>query len=127
MFFVFGVDYNYCSYTNKYYEGYKSKLSSIIIIYLPGLVDTLMFDIYLVYCVVCQMNENISQVLHPVRIFLRGEPHQVVLEYVELQWVYAGHQDVDPDIELEIINEERVTDVLLHYHLAILLLAGNIP
>ena len=86
-----------------------------------------MFDIYLVYCVVCQMDENVSQVLHPVRIFLRGEPHQAVLEYVELQWVYAGHQNVYPNIELEIINEEGVTNVLLDYHLAVLLLAGNVP
>ena len=73
------------------------------------------------------MDENIGQILQPVGIFLSGEPHQAVLEYVELQWFNIGHQDVDPDVELEIINEERVTDVLLHDHLAFLLLAGNFP
>ena len=72
------------------------------------------------------MNKYICQGLHPVRIFLSGEPHQTILVYVELQWVYAGHQNVDPNIELEIINEERVADVLLDDHLAVFLLAGNI-
>ena len=72
------------------------------------------------------MDEDILQVLQSVRIFLGGESHQTVLEYVELQWVYAGHQNVDPNIELEIINEEGVPDVLLDDHLAVLLLAGNI-
>ena len=52
--------------------------------------------------------------------------HQTILVDVKLERFYAGHENVDPDIELEIINEERVTDVLLHYHLALLLLAGNI-
>ena len=93
---------------------------------LPGLVDTYIY-IYLVYCVVCQVDENILQILQSVRIFLSGESHQTVLEYVELQWLYAGHQYVDPNIELEIINEQGVANVLLDYHLALLLLAGNIP
>ena len=128
MLFVFRVDYNYCSYTNKY-EGYKSKLSSMLNHHnLPSLVDTYIYIyIYLVYCVVCQMDENILQILQSVRIFLGGESNQTVLEYVELQWVYAGHQNVYPNIELEIINEEGVTNVLLDYHLAVLLLAGNVP
>ena len=73
------------------------------------------------------MDENILQILQSVGIFLSGKSHQTVLEYVELQWVYAGHQNVDPNIELEIINEQGVADVLLDYHLALLLLAGNIP
>ena len=95
---------------------------------LPGLVDTYIYIyIYLVYCVVCQMDENILQILQSVRIFLGGESNQTVLEYVELQWVYAGHQNVYPNIELEIINEEGVTNVLLDYHLAVLLLTGNVP
>ena len=73
------------------------------------------------------MDENILQILQSVGIFLGGKSHQTVLEYVELQWLYAGHQNVEPNIELEIINEQGVADVLLDYHLALLLLAGNIP
>ena len=75
---------------------------------------------------VCKMDENIGQILQPVGIFLSGEPHQTVLEDVKLERLYAGHQDVDANVKLEIINQERVGDVVLDYHLTILLLTGNI-
>ena len=67
------------------------------------------------------MDVVVRQVLHLVGVGPSGEPHEAVLKDVEPQGLDAGHQDVDPDVELEAVNQKRVGDILLDNHFALLL------
>ena len=78
-------------------------------------------DTDLVDGVVSQVDVVVPQVLHLVGVGPGGEPHEAILEDVEPQRLDAGHQDIDPDVKLEAVNQKRSVDVLLDNHFAILL------
>ena len=47
-------------------------------------------------------------------------PDKPLLVQVDLQWVHAGEENVEPEVELASVDEQRVGDVLLHAHLRFL-------
>ena len=71
--------------------------------------------------VVSEVDVVVSQVLHLVGVGPGGEPHEAVLEDVEPQGLNTCHQDIDPDVELEAVNQKGIVDVLLDHHFAVLL------
>ena len=71
--------------------------------------------------VVSEVDVVVPQVLHLVGVGPGGEPHEAVLEDVEPQGLNTWHQDIDPDVKLEAVNQKRIVDVLLDNHFAILL------
>ena len=47
-------------------------------------------------------------------------PDKPLLVQVDLQWVHAGEENVEPQVELAAVDKQRVGDVLLHTHLRLL-------
>ena len=47
-------------------------------------------------------------------------PDKPLLVQVDLQRVHAGEENVEPEVELAAVDEQRVGDVLLHTHLRLL-------
>ena len=47
-------------------------------------------------------------------------PDKPLLVQVDLQWVHAGDENVEPEVELASVDQQRVGDVLLHTHLRLL-------
>ena len=64
------------------------------------------------------MTELVLEMLLAQGELLGGEPDESVLVDVELDGVHAGHQQVDPEVELEPVDEEGVGDVALHDRVA---------
>eukprot|EP00968_Pinguiococcus_pyrenoidosus_P025402 scaffold6009_cov248-Pinguiococcus_pyrenoidosus.AAC.8 len=70
--------------------------------------------VYLVHRVVGQVHAAVGEILLAgLDVLLRGKPHQAFAEDVHPQWLHRGHQDVDPQVELEAIYQQRPPDVLL--------------
>lgn len=66
----------------------------------------------LVDAVVREVREAVAQLLFVQRELVRAEAREAVLVEVYPQRVQAADEDVDPQVELESVDEQRVGDVL---------------
>ena len=69
---------------------------------------------------VSDVNELVSYVGHLTAVLLGGEPHQSLLVEIQPQGSDTGQQDVQPQVELQLVDEEGSVEVLLHHHLVLL-------
>ena len=94
------------------------------------------FLVLLVDAVVGQVDEVVAQLCGVVGVLVRGKPgHQVEQEVVtgevvkpdeaflvevDLDGVNSGEENVETEVELASVDQQRVVDVLLDAHLALL-------
>jgi len=92
-------------------------LQIVVILHKGALVE-------LIDRVVSQVHELVLLGLQVVRVLTRRKPRQPLLVHIDLQRVDGGECHVDPEVELEAVDEEGVVDVvaghqaLLHLNLA---------
>ena len=75
------------------------------------------WDGSLVYCWVANLRADVRFKLEEREPF---PPDKPLLVQVDLQRVHAGEENVEPEVELASVDQQRVGDVLLHAHLCLL-------
>lgn len=69
----------------------------------------------LIQGVVSEVHESLVEVLDAGRLVGHcTEPYHSCFAEIDLWWVYARYQDIEPQIKLETLEKEGVGDVFLH-------------
>ena len=75
------------------------------------------WDGSLVYCWVANLKADVRFKLEERE---PSPPDKPLLVQVDLQWVNPSEENIEPEVELASVDEQRVGDVLLHAHLCLL-------
>lgn len=66
--------------------------------------------------VVGEVHEHIIHVLlRRCLVAFRTEASKALLKQVYSQWVHRENEDIQPAVELEVVNQQGILDVLLDY------------
>lgn len=74
----------------------------------------IVFCVLFVDAVICEMDEFIAHIFLAQRKFFSSKSDQPILVNVKSERVHTGQRHVDPQIELEAVDEEGIGDVLTH-------------
>jgi len=75
----------------------------------------------LVHSVIGEVHTRDVQVVLPRRLVLLGaEPDETLVVQENPERIAARDQGVDPEVELQVVDQERPVDVVLHHGLLVL-------